>query len=209
MPATRGKKTRDEEPVLDKDDYVFFWKTSHVNGWGSQWYPAPFTATIEIDEGKPEQVVFPTSEHWMMVQKALLFGCVHSSYSAHHIKFQRGAFLSDKEIARKVLSVEETTSDRMRYVKGLGRKVKNFDETKWKTNRVRIVLEGNKLKFGQNEELRQKLIQTEEKTIVEASPRDKIWGIGMGETKAISSGESKWGLNLLGKALMDTRKALR
>jgi len=134
------------------------------------------------------------------VRSRLVFGSSH---------IPTKAVPSDKEIARKVLDVDETTSSCMRYVKGLGREVKNFDESKWNTNRERIVLEGNKLKFGQNEELRQKLIQTEEKIIVEASPSDKIWGIGMGESKAISSGESGWGLNLLGKALMETRRILK
>jgi ribA/ribD-fused uncharacterized protein len=185
MPPSRSTTT---PMTLTKDDCIFFWKTTHINGWGSQWYPSSFEATVEIDEGVVEKVRLPTAEHWMMLQKALLFG--------------------DKEIARKVIDVTESSNQQMRYVKSLGRKVKNFDEWRWKKERERIVLEGNMLKFEQNEELKKKLLDTGEKIIVEASPTDKIWGIGMGEAKAVRVDRSQWGMNLLGKALMSTRKAI-
>jgi len=181
MPPSRKAKT-----TLDKGDYLFFWKTTHVNGWASQWYPASFEATLEMDEGVMETIRFPTAEHWMMTQKALLF--------------------SDKAVARKVI---EADGSNMRHVKSLGRQVENFNEERWAKERGRIVLEGNMLKFGQNADLREKLMQTGEKIIVEASPMDKIWGIGMGESKALSTNQSKWGLNLLGKALMETREKLK
>lgn len=73
--------------------------------------------------------------------------------------------------------------------------------------------EGNLLKFRQNQKLLDLLLATGDNVLVEASPRDKIWGIGMGEKKArtIAGGEEekKWGLNLLGVALMETRDLLR
>jgi ribA/ribD-fused uncharacterized protein len=80
----------------------------------------------------------------------------------------------------------------------------------FKESTERIVREGTLLKFGQNPHLRQKLEATEDKTIVEASPRDKIWGIGLGAKSALEKGEEGWrGLNLLGKALMEVRTMLR
>jgi len=158
-----------------------------VSGWASQWFPASFTATVKI-EGQEQAVIFPSTEHWMMTQKALLF--------------------SDVSIAREVLSLTGTSKSEMAYVKSLGRKVKNFDEDVWKGERKRIVLEGNLLKFRQNDELRKKLMETGDKMIVESSPRDRIWGIGYGEKNAISNA-GKWGLNLLGKALVETRRILR
>jgi ribA/ribD-fused uncharacterized protein len=124
----------------------------------------------------------------MMLQKALLF--------------------SDFEIARKVLDVTSTGRKDMSSVKALGRKVKNFDDAVWNKHREQIVLCGNLLKFTQNEELKEKLLATGEKMIVEASPRDRIWGIGFGEKNALERID-KWGLNLLGKALVETRKQLR
>ncbi|KAL4252667.1 FPP/GGPP synthase family protein [Pleurotus pulmonarius] len=163
-------------------------KSCHINGWASQWYPASFTAVVTIS-GSAEEVTFPSTEHWMMFQKALLFG--------------------DHAVAREVAGIEGTSKGDMAYVKSLGRKVKNFDDETWKLHRERIVFEGNLHKFRQHAELKSKLLATGEKEIVEASPHDKIWGIGYGEQAAISRGGLKWGLNLLGKALLQVREALK
>ena len=184
-----------------QEDYVFFWKVNEVqyvqikiiytisnlvlqSGWGSQWFKSDFTVKIRFEEGgEEEEVTFPSAEHWMMVQKALLF--------------------KDAEKAREMLEVP----DDMAAVKALGRKVKNFDEAEWCSARERIVLEGNLHKFRQNEELKAKLLATGTKRIVEASPRDRIWGIGFGEKNALKS-RRRWGLNLLGLALEETRRML-
>lgn len=135
------------------------------------------------DGGVEEDVTFPSAEHWMMVQKALLF--------------------KDAEKAREILEVP----DDMRAVKALGREVKNFNEAQWVSARKRIVLEGNLHKFRQNKELKTKLLATGTKRIVEASPRDRIWGIGFGAKNALKNRE-RWGLNLLGLALEETRRSL-
>ena len=124
----------------------------------------------------------------MMVQKALLF--------------------SDNETAKEILEVTGVTSGDMASVKALGRKVSNFNDDTWNSNRDRIVLEGNLHKFRQNPELKQNLLATGEKVIVEASPRDRIWGVGFGEKNALNQKE-RWGLNLLGKALEKTRRILK
>ncbi|PPQ74773.1 hypothetical protein CVT24_003197 [Panaeolus cyanescens] len=177
---------------LTKDDYIFFWKTDEVHGWGSQWIHSPFTVPINLDPSNPnstaEPITFPTAEHWMMFQKALLF--------------------NDVAVAREVLSITKINSPAMAEVKALGRKVQNFDEAKWVAHRDRIVLEGNLHKFRQNEEMMKKLLDTGNKRLVEASPRDRIWGVGYGEKNALSQKDS-WGLNLLGKALEETRRILR
>lgn len=141
-----------------------------------------------VIEGEEETLEFPTTEHWMMLQKALLF--------------------SDIEIARKILGSTSTGKKAMIQVKGLGRKVKNFDEAVWNKNRERIVLEGTVHKFRQNKEILGKLLDTGDKQIAEASPRDRIWGIGYGEKNAVER-IGKWGTNLLGKALVQARNILR
>ncbi|KAG5649754.1 hypothetical protein H0H81_002173 [Sphagnurus paluster] len=143
--------------------------------------------SIEADAAE-EQVHFPTTEHWMMLQKALLF--------------------SDFEIARQIMALTGTRKPELKAVKALGRKVRGFDEATWKENRSRIVLEGTVHKFRQNEELLGKLLATGETEIAEASPRDRIWGIGFGEKNALKKFD-KWGLNLLGKALVEARGILR
>ncbi|KAK2465616.1 hypothetical protein APHAL10511_002508 [Amanita phalloides] len=137
-----GNTGLDAHPTtMDTQRYIFFWKTNEKYGWASQWYYSPFTATIDIG-GRQETVEFPTAEHWMMVHKALLFG--------------------DIDVAREILEIKEATSSNMAAVKALGRKVWEFKEEVWVAERERIVLEGNKLKFGQNEELRAKLLATGE-----------------------------------------------
>jgi ribA/ribD-fused uncharacterized protein len=124
----------------------------------------------------------------MMAHKALLFG--------------------DIRVAREVIAVETTGSGAMARVKALGREVEGFNETTWKWDRERIVLEGNLHKFRANAELRKKLLDTGDRVFVEASPGDRIWGIGYSEEKALED-RSGWGLNLLGNALGETRRMLR
>lgn len=173
------------------ESYVFFWKPETPHGWASQWYYSPFRARIHIQvdsetvADSEQEVDFLTTEHWMMACKALLFG--------------------DTEVFNQVI---ESDADDMRAVKALGRAVTNFDETLWKRVRESIVLDGNLHKFRQNEELKRSLLATGDKLIVEASPRDRIWGIGFGEKRALQV-KNRWGLNLLGKALMGTRTVLR
>lgn len=121
---------------------------------------------------------------------------------------QKALLFSDPETARNILDVTSAGKQALSSVKALGRKVRNFDEAVWKTHREQIVLEGTLLKFRQNEELKEKLLGTGKKMMVEASPRDRIWGIGFGEKNALGCFD-KWGSNLLGKALVEARKRLR
>ncbi|KAG6831897.1 hypothetical protein H0H87_003548 [Tephrocybe sp. NHM501043] len=176
-----------QQPTKNKDDFTFFWTTNHINGWASQWFPAPFTASVTIDT-EEEEVHFPTTEHWMMLQKALLF--------------------HDIEIAQKVIASTSTQKRDMKSVKSLGRKVKNFDDEVWKSHRRRIVFEGNLHKYQQNGELKRRLLATGNTEIAEAAPRDRIWGIGFGEKNAPAQYD-RWGQNLLGKALVQVRQMLR
>ncbi|KAF9456867.1 hypothetical protein BDZ94DRAFT_1274581 [Collybia nuda] len=124
----------------------------------------------------------------MMAQKALLFG--------------------DARVARDVIAVDGTGSGAMAQVKALGREVVGFDEEIWKREREKIVLEGNLHKFRANPELKQRLLDTGERVFVEASPGDRIWGIGYAENRALED-RSGWGSNLLGKVLGQTRRMLR
>ena len=115
---------------------------------------------------------------------------------------QKALLFKDVKKAKQIMTL------RCPQVKALGRKVDNFDEKKWATARESIVVEGNMHKFGQNAELKAKLLATGDKKIVEASPVDRIWGIGFGEQDALEN-KDHWGLNLLGVALEKTRRILR
>jgi ribA/ribD-fused uncharacterized protein len=159
------------------------------SGWASQWYLSPFSVKVKLEEeGEEEEVTFASAEHWMMTQKALLFG--------------------DYGKAREILNVKGVSSSDMAHVKALGRQVSGFDEGKWVAARQDIVVQGNTHKFKQNANLLDKLIKTGDKKIVEASPRDRIWGIGFGEKNALNQRE-RWGSNLLGIALEETRKLMQ
>ena len=120
-------------------------------------------------------------EQYMMAQKAMLF---NDSASYH-------------EILR--------TSDPAECKK-LGREVKPFDARKWDAAKYEIVKKGNRAKYRQNPDLMQKLLDTGDAILAEASPRDKVWGIGLDAGTAAATDISKWpGESLLGRILMELR----
>lgn len=128
---------------------------------------------------------YPTAEHWMMAGKANLF--------------------NDADIATKILAEENPDK-----VKKLGRLIKGFDATVWDAHKFDIVLNGNLLKFSQHPSLQTFLLSTTDKILVEASPVDPVWGIGMAADHADINDPQKWkGENLLGYALMEARDQLR
>ncbi|TCD08624.1 NADAR family protein [Pedobacter frigidisoli] len=130
-------------------------------------------------------VSYLTAEHYMMAQKARLF--------------------NDEEVFEKIL-----TEKSPRDVKDLGRQIKNFDASKWDAHKFEIVSQGNFLKFSQNEDLKSFLLQTKNKVLVEASPVDLIWGIGLAEDHINAKVPKNWkGENLLGFALMEVRNEIK
>ena len=162
-------------------EYLFFWghtaKDARIGKHVlSQWWPAAFY----IDSHR-----YPTAEHYMMAEKAKLFG--------------------DEQALTAILASESPSK-----AKALGRKVRNFDEQIWSSHRFDIAVRGNTEKFEQNTALRAWLLSTADRVLVEASPRDKIWGIGLGAEDERALDPKTWrGLNLLGFALMRTRTALQ
>ncbi len=90
--------------------------------------------------------------------------------------------------------------------KAIGRRVKNFCQSTWEAHRFDIVVTASAAKFGQSDDLRAYLLGTKQRVLVEASPRDKIWGIGLAADDEHAENPYKWkGLNLLGFALMQAR----
>ena len=129
-------------------------------------------------------------------------------YKDHRFENSEQAFMwekalafDDKDIANKILLNSDP-----RKTKGLGRKVKNFDADKWEKVSLDIMIEVNMEKFSQNLRMEKHLLSTNDKIIVEASPYDKIWGIGLHQDDDRVLDESQWdGLNKLGIALMEVR----
>jgi|SRR5436190_21243562 len=127
---------------------------------------------------------FTCAEQYMMHGKALLFG--------------------DAATAARILE-----ADHPREHKALGRKVTPFDDAKWRAGREDIVRAGNHAKFTQNPDLLAQLLATRGTTLVEASPYDKIWGIGLAATDPRAKDPAQWrGQNLLGKILTELRDQL-
>ena len=131
---------------------------------------------------------FANSYSYMMHRKGLLFA-------------------PDSTVTAQILAPNGPVAD-PRKLKSLGRKVPNFDDKIWHRERFNIVVEGNYQKFSQNPKLKRQLLGTGTRELVEASPRDRIWGVGFGAKNAPKN-RSRWGLNLLGKALMEVRERLR
>ncbi|HWO19495.1 MAG TPA: NADAR family protein [Kofleriaceae bacterium] len=147
----------------------------------SQWYRCTFTAGTAGTAGGH---TFNCAEQYMMHGKALLFG--------------------DAEVAAEILA-----ADHPRKHKALGRKVRGFDDARWKREREAIVRAGNHAKFTQNAALREQLLATRGTTLVEASPYDRIWGIGLAASDPRAQDPAKWrGQNLLGRILTALREEL-
>lgn len=134
---------------------------------------------------KDEHHTYPTAEHWMMAEKARLF--------------------KDADAEQKILNAP-TPAD----AKKLGRLVKDFNPTTWDAKKFNIVVKGNLLKFSQYPKMKDFLLNTGNSIIVEASPLDRIWGIGMGANHEHAENPTLWkGHNLLGYALMEVRDQLK
>ncbi len=120
---------------------------------------------------------------------------------------QKAILFSDTDIASQILA-----SKSPKQQKALGRKVANFDGNKWLEHRERIVEEGNWNKFVnsklEGEDIKGELLETGDRELVEASPFDRIWGVGYGAKNA-ERNRDKWGENLMGKAIMRVRERIR
>ena len=117
----------------------------------------------------------------------------------------KAKFFNDEETAKKI-ELEFNPSE----VKRLGRLVKNYKDDECSVVRMLYMIEVNEQKFNQNPFYKEILIRTENRVLVEASPYDKIWGVGLAEDNPLILDEKNWlGQNLLGKALMEVRKKIK
>lgn len=173
-------KYNKEKALLSTEEHLYFW----INKPGSTVSKGCLSQWYgaKFKEGR---ITFHNCEQYMMYHKAILF--------------------QDNIIANKILGTIDA-----KEIKALGRQVRNFDETTWDLHKVRIVKQGNLLKFSQNEKLSVYLLDTGNRILIEASPYDKIWGVGLKETDLLIQNPDTWkGENLLGFILMEVRDELR
>ncbi|MDB5807037.1 MAG: hypothetical protein JWN73_4359 [Betaproteobacteria bacterium] len=162
--------------------YLLFWghRPSRDGSVGKSCFSQWYEAAFETEGAR-----YATAEHYMMAAKARLF--------------------DDMEAAAQILAAPNPGA-----AKALGRKIRGFDEAMWLAHRDDIVEAANLAKFGQNAGLREFLLNTDEQVLVEASPVDAIWGIGLAADDPRAADPAQWqGLNLLGFALMRVRERLK
>ena len=170
------------ENIAAESKFLFFWghQPNEDGSISKTCFSQWWLSSFEVDN-----VTYKTAEHWMMAKKAELF--------------------KDHAVLEKILQAKSPAE-----AKKLGRQVMNYHENLWLAARFEIVKEGNNHKFSQNPELKTFLLNTKNRVLVEASPVDAIWGIGMaGDHKDVLNPEKWRGLNLLGFALMEVRDELK
>jgi hypothetical protein len=180
-PRERLSRLRAADAAGDPVDTLAFWghRPNADGSVGHGCFSQWWAAEFTVDG-----VVYPTAEHWMMAGKARLF--------------------DDAEGLAAVLAATNPGA-----AKAAGRKVRGFDEGTWEMQRYDLVVTGNLAKFTQHSDLGAVLRRTGRKVLVEASPYDRIWGIGMAASNPNVAHPARWkGLNLLGFALMDVRERL-
>ncbi|MEY8758208.1 NADAR family protein [Chryseobacterium tongliaoense] len=164
----------------ERIDFLFFWGHTIKDEITKSCFSQWFPSIFEEN-----YLTYKTAEHYMMVKKARLF----------------------KDNATLIEILDSQTP---KEAKDLGRKIKNFDHQLWEQQKYGIVKRGNFLKFSQNQDLKDFLLSTGDKILVEASPYDRIWGIGMLESDPKVENPAHWkGENLLGFALMEVRDELK
>lgn len=121
--------------------------------------------------------------------------------SEHYFMWLKARHFNDLKTMDAVANASHPGS-----AKKLGRQIVGFNDDEWVKVRYDAMVNVNIAKYRQNPELLKELLNTGDHVLVEASPVDKIWGIGLAEDNDLVLDEKNWqGTNLLGKALMEVR----
>lgn len=165
---------------LTVDDFVFFWGHTDRSTLTGRECLSQWYARPFIVDG----LCYGCMEQYLMAEKARAFG--------------------DSEVEAQIM----LESNPM-LIKKLGRRVANYDDAVWSAVRQQVAVKGNIEKFTQNADLRKFLLSTGDRIIAEASPYDRIWGIGLDEHSSDATRPERWrGQNLLGFALMEVRELI-
>ena len=186
-----------------KPSYIAFWRPKDPDAIYGQWYGSKFTFDSKIRQALPAEITalplfsdhpeiidgfegtYNCAEQFMMLGKALLF---EDAYIADQIR-------NEHSPARQ---------------KKLGRTVSGFDNDTWMQYATDIVVLGSYLKFTQYWKLKQSILDTGDAVLIEGSPMDKIWGVGLRFDDPKIANQKNWkGQNLLGKCLMRAREIIR
>ncbi len=165
-------------------------------GWRPKW--AFFWGHTPSKDGSVTKACF--SQWW--AGHPFEFDGIRYTTAEHYMRAEKARLFQDEATFSKIIGVRSPE-----IAKKLGRQIANFDDQIWLRHRWDIVVRGNRAKFAQHAELKTFLLQTGDRLLVEASPFDPIWGIGMAATDPNAERPQYWkGLNLLGFALMEVRE---
>ena len=158
-------------------NYLFFWGHHEDSETPTKACLSQWYASSFTVDGKE----YATAEHFMMSRKARLF--------------------KDERCEEQIIACSHPSE-----AKKMGRMIANFDENIWNQHKFAIVVQASVEKFSQNPPLLAFLLSTSNRILVEASPADPIWGIGLAQDHRDATDPKKWkGPNLLGFALMTAR----
>jgi ribA/ribD-fused uncharacterized protein len=198
------EKTFDDKKPTTCQKIIAFWRPTDQYAYFGQWYKSDFELTADICQSMPNKIkeldlykekfdvlqklakerYYTTAEKFMMMGKAALF--------------------RDNKAFNRMAETESPKTHRI-----LGKTVQNFVKDEWDQYCQDIVKIGNYLKFSQNEELMKHMKDTGKALLVEASPFDNIWGIGIRFDHPNVQFVEKWkGTNYLGECLMFVRSIL-
>jgi ribA/ribD-fused uncharacterized protein len=181
-PVYTLEKLQEEYKSGKEINYIFFWGHTPSNDGRIS---STCLSQWWISKFTVDNIEYCCMEQYMMAQKARLF--------------------HDPDTLNKIMNCNEP-----KRIKELGRQVKNFSDSVWEKERYSIIVNGNYEKFTQISALKKYLIQTQGSVLVEASPYDKIWGIGMRSDELNVKNPLLWrGQNLLGFALMEVRNEIK
>lgn len=188
--------------LVNPDDYTFFW---HTTSPYSQWHPSIFVY---------KDITFTSAEQFMMYSKAKLFK--DEVQAAKIMEFNNSDivqdFLRGKVNSSEIMNsknLREEWSEIQKRIKRCGKDVQNYVEEVWVEKRIPIVTVGTREKFKQNAHLTKNILETIGTTLVEASPLDPVWGIGLDKANALKTPKDKWpGTDYLGKILTTYRLGL-
>jgi len=177
--------------MIITDDYVFFY-----SGIFSQWHNSNFTSDDSITAYDASQKIL--SVIISPVQKKIMYNSCEQ-----YMMYKKAILFRDYNIAEKILMEWDC-----KKIKEMGRNISNFDQKKWDEYKYGIVYSGNYYKFTQSDHLQKRLLEIggRNRTFVECSKYDKIWGIGLSVNESDIYDPKKWkGENLLGKAITEVR----
>ncbi|KAI9055964.1 hypothetical protein LZ554_000898 [Drepanopeziza brunnea f. sp. 'monogermtubi'] len=205
--ATSAAKKPRNTPALQQSDQdtsdepLFFFMPNEKHAEFCQWFSSPFTvskAAISALLGHETGLIDDDNDNSYAYSGTIKFNCAEQ-----FMMYCKAARFHDRTTQAKVLAASTPKEQ-----KRLGKLVNGFDPESWDEVKSSVVLAGSIAKYEQNPELKDKLLATGERLLVEAASKDRVWGTVFTEKHAMSNREH-WGENRLGKALMEAREHLR